>query len=147
MAEDEGKQEEEKFEFTPEGEVLGYISSDQARVLAIQHARDNRGFYGRRYRRRELVWEVISTEETEDYYDIQLAYRPAEGSRGEPGIEQITIEKTGTVELRQILRQPTRQGSPLRLLTVVGLVVVAVGVPECLTVYTNSTLAFSHIRC
>ena len=26
MVEDEGKQEEEKFEFTPEGEALGYIS-------------------------------------------------------------------------------------------------------------------------
>ena len=33
MAE-EGK-EEEKQEFTPEGETLGYISLDQARVLAI----------------------------------------------------------------------------------------------------------------
>ena len=31
MAEDESKKEEEKFEFTPEGEALGYISLDQAR--------------------------------------------------------------------------------------------------------------------
>ena len=42
----EGKQEE-KFDFTREGEVLAYISLDQARVLALQHARDNREFYGR----------------------------------------------------------------------------------------------------
>jgi hypothetical protein len=27
-------------------------------VLAVEHARDNTGFYGRRYRRRELAWEV-----------------------------------------------------------------------------------------
>ena len=39
MAEDQGK-EEEKFDFTPELE--GYISLDEARVLALQHARDNR---------------------------------------------------------------------------------------------------------
>ena len=32
MAEEEGKQEE-KFEFTAEGEALGYISLEQARVL------------------------------------------------------------------------------------------------------------------
>ena len=38
MAQDEGK-EEEKLEFTPEGETRGYISLDQARVLALQHAR------------------------------------------------------------------------------------------------------------
>ena len=34
MVEDESKQEEDKLEFTPEGETLGYISLDQARVLA-----------------------------------------------------------------------------------------------------------------
>ena len=38
MAEDQGK-EEEKFDFTPEGEAVGYISLDQARVLAMRHAR------------------------------------------------------------------------------------------------------------
>ena len=42
MAEDQGKKEE-KFDFTLEGEALGYISLDQARVLAMEHARDNRG--------------------------------------------------------------------------------------------------------
>lgn len=44
MAQDEGKKEEEKFDFTSEGEVLGYISLDQARVLAVQHARENTDF-------------------------------------------------------------------------------------------------------
>tara|TARA_B100000315_G_C14250646_1_gene439606 strand:+ start:447 stop:629 length:183 start_codon:yes stop_codon:yes gene_type:complete len=42
MAEEEGKKEEEELEFTPGGETLGYISLDQARVLALQHTRDNR---------------------------------------------------------------------------------------------------------
>jgi len=47
VAQDEGKKEEEKFDFTSEGEVLGYISLDQAGVLAVQHARENTDFYGR----------------------------------------------------------------------------------------------------
>ena len=51
MAEDGEK--DDKLEFTPEGETLGYISLDQARVLALQHARDNREIYGR-YVDREL---------------------------------------------------------------------------------------------
>lgn len=106
MIDDDSKKEEEKFEFTPEGEVIGYISLDQARVLAIQHARDNRDFYGRRYLRRELAWEVVATEETEDYYDIHLTYRPARGFTGKPGTEQFTIDKAGPISLRQILSEP-----------------------------------------
>jgi len=38
VAEDKGK-EEEKFDFSPELE--GYISLDEAKVPALQHARDN----------------------------------------------------------------------------------------------------------
>lgn len=56
MVEGQGKESDEKLELSPEGEALGYISLDQARVLAMEHARDNREFYGRRYASRELVW-------------------------------------------------------------------------------------------
>ena len=53
-------EKEDKFEaLTPEGKALGYISLDQARVLAIQHARENTDFYGRRYQGVELYWEVV----------------------------------------------------------------------------------------
>ncbi|MCH8107449.1 MAG: hypothetical protein IIB30_03720, partial [Chloroflexi bacterium] len=51
MAEAEEKKEEEEFEFDSAGESLGYISLDQARVLAGQHAQQNTEFYGRRYAR------------------------------------------------------------------------------------------------
>ena len=77
MAEEEEKKEEEKFELDSAGEALGYISLDQARVLAMEYARDNRDFYGRRYARRELVWEVLSQEESEDYYDFRVSCQPA----------------------------------------------------------------------
>ena len=39
--------DKDKLEFTPEGETLGYISLDQARVMALQHTRDLREAYGR----------------------------------------------------------------------------------------------------
>ena len=54
MVEDEGKNDEKKFEFDSAGQAIAYISLDQARVLAMEHARDNRDFYGRGYARREL---------------------------------------------------------------------------------------------
>ena len=122
--EEEGKKEE-KFDFDLAGEALGYISLEQARVLAIQHARDNTEFYGRKYAKVRLVWEVISQEEGEDYYDIRLSYRPAGRFRGEPGVEQLTIDKTGKIELRQILDEP--QGTravPTPLLVAVGVVLI-----------------------
>lgn len=72
MDEEDGK-EEEKLEFTPEGETFGFKSLDQARVLAMEHARDNREFYGPRYSQRALVWEVVSQDESEDYYDIRVS--------------------------------------------------------------------------
>ena len=36
MVEDQGKEEEEQLKFTPEGEDVGYISLDAARVLALR---------------------------------------------------------------------------------------------------------------
>ena len=44
--------------FDSAGETPGYISADQARVLAIQHARDNTDFYDPSIRYDPLVWEV-----------------------------------------------------------------------------------------
>ena len=44
MVEDQDKQDEPKLEFDSAGQAIAYISLDQARVLALQHARDNRDF-------------------------------------------------------------------------------------------------------
>ena len=57
MAEDQGK-EEEKFDFTPEGEAVGYICLDQARVLAMRTAREAPGGYGSQYQGVTMVFEV-----------------------------------------------------------------------------------------
>lgn len=106
MSEDEDKQEE-KFDFTSEGESLGYISLDEAQVLAIEYARDNFDFYGPSYDGVTLVWEVIGTEESEDNYDVRLSFRPSGRFRGEPGVEQLIFDKTGALRIRQLLDEPT----------------------------------------
>ena len=55
-----------------------FVSLDQAQDIALGHARDNLDFHGRRYRRREMAWEVLSQEEREDAYHVRLSYgRPA----------------------------------------------------------------------
>ena len=112
MEEDQEKQEDKIDIFTREGESLGYISLDQARVLAIQHARDNPEFYGDRYSGVNFVWEVLSQEEGDDYYDIRLSFRPAGRFRGEPGIEQFTMDKLGNIEIRQLLDEPSGMDLP-----------------------------------
>ena len=132
MAEDQGEKEEQKFEFDSAGEAVGYITLEQARVLAIQHARDNTDFYGPAYSRVTLVFEVVSQEEGEDYYDIRLSFRPSGRFRGEPGLEHFIIDKTGNIQVRQILDEPSTLGGPARrrppvlLLSAVGGVIIAV---------------------
>ena len=70
MAEDQGK-EEEKFDFTGEGEAVGYISLEQARVLALQTAGETPGEYGSQYTQDiSMAFEVVQANEGEDYYDV-----------------------------------------------------------------------------
>ena len=106
MAQDEGKQEEEKFDFTREGEVLGYISLDQARILAMRTAREAPGDYGRRYLDITMAFEVVEDSETEDHYVVTLSFRPQGRFTGTPGQEQFFIEKEGAIAIRQVLSVP-----------------------------------------
>ncbi|MCI0782017.1 MAG: hypothetical protein J4N93_12045 [Chloroflexi bacterium] len=112
MAENPENKEAKPDLFSPSGEALGYISLEQARVLAIRHARDNTDFYGPRYSGINLVLEVISQEDGEEYYDIRLSFRPAGRFRGEPGVEQFVIDKLGNIEYRQMLDEPTELDLP-----------------------------------
>ena len=61
MAEEQDKKAEEMFGFTPEGEAIGYISLEQARLLAMQTARDVPGDYGRRFRRVPMAFKSPSS--------------------------------------------------------------------------------------
>ena len=88
MAQEEGKKEEEKFEFDAAGEARGYISLDQARVLAMRTAREAPGVYGRRFQNVPMAFEVAEEQETEDYYVVTLSLRPQGEFTGTPGVEQ-----------------------------------------------------------
>ena len=128
VAESEEKKEEEKFEFTPEGEALGYISLDQARILAMRSSREAPGDYGRRFRNVPMAFEVVEANETEDYYEVTLSFRPQGSFTGTQGQEQFFIEKEGNVAVRQVLSLPTAVGGrryPV-IPAAVGIVVVVI---------------------
>ena len=103
MAEEEEKKDEEKFEFDAAGQALGYISLDQARVQAMQTAREAPGDYRSRFSGVPMAFEVVEAEETEDYYVVTLSVRPQGEFSGVAGREQFFIEKEGAVAVRQVL--------------------------------------------
>jgi len=122
MSEEPGK-EEEKFDFTAEGE--GYISLDEARVFAMQTASSVPGNYGRSFRGVAMVFEVESLEETDDFYEVTLSFRPQGNFDGTPGQEQFVVGKEGTISVRQVLASPASKGGGFPVLPVgIGLVVV-----------------------
>ena len=106
MSEDTGK-EEEKFEFTAEGEGLGYISLAQASLMAIQIATQAPGGYGSGFSGVAMVFEVAATSEDEDFYVITLSVRPQGTFSGQPGREQFFVAKEGMLEHRQVLSFPS----------------------------------------
>ena len=126
MAEDNGKKEDQ-FGFTPEGEALGYISLEQARVVAMRTAREAPGAYGRRFSGVPMVFDLVEQQEGEDYYIITLSLRPEGDFEGRPGQEQFFIEKEGAVAHRNLLSlpKPAKGGFPL-VKVAIGLAVVAV---------------------
>ena len=91
---DEEKQEE-KFEFGAEAEAIGYISMAQARLLAMQTAREASTDYGERCSGDSMVFSIVSSEEDEDYYTVLLDVRPSGDLAGKPGREQFFISKEG----------------------------------------------------
>ena len=88
--EDEEKQEE-KFDFTADGEALGYISLAQARLLAMQTARETPGNYVTQYDNVPMVFAVTESGQEEDYYTVILSFRPEVGFTGTSGPQQFVI--------------------------------------------------------
>ena len=116
MTEDKGK-EEEKFDLSPELE--GYINLDEARVLALQHARDNCEVYGR-YAEIELVVEVIGAVQTKtSTRSHSLSYHPVT-SRPWPGADggrSVSCQWPSGVPLFVLRHQPA---NVLQLVVPVG---------------------------
>ena len=127
MAEEEDKQEE-KFDFTAEGEALGYITLAQARLLAMQIARETPGNYGSEYDNVSMVFMVTESGQEEDYYTVILSFRPEIGFTGRQGQEQFFITKEGEVVLRQVLGPPRTKGRRPRLIVIAGVALVIAAV-------------------
>jgi len=136
MAQDQGKQEE-KIDFTAEGEVFGYISLDQAEVLAMRTARETPGAYGSAYVDVPMAFDVVESDETEDHYRITLSFRPQGEFRGKPGREQFFIEKEGAVAHRQVLSALRRRQRLPILPAAIGLV-AAGGIAAVVAVFALS---------
>ena len=114
MTNDQDKKDEEKFEFTAEGEALGYIGMEQAQVRAMRVATETPGDYGPAYSGIRMAFDVAQSEDREDDYVITLSFRPQGDFSGRPGQEQFFIEKDGTVAHRQVLALPRpRRGAPV----------------------------------
>ena len=134
MAEDQGKPEEQgkkedQFGFTPEGESLGYISLEQARVEAMRTARDDPGDYGRGFSGVRMVFDVVQQDEGEDYYIITLSVRPEGDFDGRPGEEEFFIEKEGNVAYRQLRSRPRKaKGGFPKGRAAISVVIVAIAV-------------------
>jgi len=128
MADDNGKNEQEKFDFDSAGQAVGYISLDQARVLAMRTARDTPGEYGRRFTDVPMAYEAVEDQETEDHYVVTLSFRPQGQFTGTPGREQFFIEKEGAVAHRQVLSLPTlKRSRRFHLMRIsIGLVVLGI---------------------
>ena len=134
VAEDQDKPEdqakkEDQFGFTPEGESLGYISLEQARVVAMRTARDQPGDYGREFSGVRMVFDLVQQEEGEDYYIITLSVRPEGDFEGRPGEEEFFIEKEGNVAYRQLRSRPRKgKGGFPKGRAAIGVVIVAIAV-------------------
>ena len=132
MVDEDDKKEEQKFEFDAAGEVISYISREQAVVLAMQTADIEPGNYGPRYRGVRMVFEAVQQEEGEDFYTITLSVRPEGAFAGAVGQEQFFIAKEGTVARRQVLSLPDverrRRFPMVPVLIAVVLVAIAGGV-------------------
>ena len=108
MAEDQGK-EEEKFDFTGEGEAVGYISLPQAVLAARRLARENDEHYKDRLGWTEVVWTELHSESvSEDYYKVVLQFRRPgrEILEEHTGEEEFLFDLTGILQDRQILVWP-----------------------------------------
>ena len=110
VAEDQSAQEKNQPESQQPGATGESISLDQARSIALDQARENQEFYGRRFAKMDLAWEVVSQEEQAGGYRVQLTYKLEHGFRSNPGIEEFIIDRQGSVQSRRIVSEPARRG-------------------------------------
>jgi hypothetical protein len=112
MTDNEGPLDE-KIDFNDAGEVLAYISLDQAVLRARRLVRQDEQRYLERLNWDEIVWTERTSEQREDSYRVVLQFRrPARGLREEQtGEEEFLFNLAGVLEDRQVLLWPESLGA------------------------------------
>ena len=91
---------EDSFEFDSAGEAVGYISMEQARVLAMRTASETPGNYGASFGNVPMFFEAVEETEGDDYYVITLSFRPQGDFSGTPDRHRLARFKNGEVTAR-----------------------------------------------
>ena len=63
----------------------------QARLLAMQTARETPGNYGSEYDNVSMVFTVTESGQDEDFYNVTMSFRPEGAFTGTSGPEQFFI--------------------------------------------------------
>ncbi len=95
-----------------QADEAGKISLERARLAVIKFAQQNLEVYEAQYQTVQLVWEVQSAEEQDEFYYITMTYQPFANFSGRSGLEEFILDKTGSIEFRQVLEPPDAQGEP-----------------------------------
>lgn len=104
-------------------------SLGEAEMIALSAAREDRSPY-RRWRRKEMIWDIKDAVESRGYYRVTLTFREADSAKGEAGEEELYVDYQGNVRVRQIRHWPSSRSRrmPLLLLGFGILLIVASGV-------------------
>ena len=106
----------EEAEYRTIDEAVEAVATERAMEgagrLALEYAARRPTIYGPVYDGAELTKRIIVSREIDGSYYFRVAYQPLEGFTGEPGIEEIFVEKSGTISLRQIVREPRPRWGP-----------------------------------
>ena len=94
---------------------------------AMVFASENAYAYGPKWSKRNLVWDVESTEARDSVVRVTLSYRPGGAFRGQPGSEWIEVQPDGTVTARNQIRSP-KEDLPWVLIGVAAVAVIAAAV-------------------
>lgn len=92
-------------------EEINRISLERARLQAVQYAQQHQDVYGD-VATQQLVWEVGSALEQDEFYYVEILYKPFGVFEGTPGLEEFIMEKDGTIAFRQVISQPSANGAP-----------------------------------
>jgi hypothetical protein len=111
VAEDENN-EEEKFDFTPEGE--GYFNLHDAILSARQLVRQDEERYLSRTGWEEIVWSTSESEAGDVSIKVILQFRRPDRkvSEEENGLEEFLFGYNGALQDRQVLFWPNDSSAP-----------------------------------